>query len=371
MERACDSAGLDLQFELLDIETSNARLARGEFDAAKASFHAALGLADECAVLSAGSALGYGVGPLLLRRVNAPPLEDAARVLCPGAQTTASLLFQLFHGPRACEQALFSDIMPALERAEADYGVCIHEGRFTWQQRGLECVEDLGARWEQAYGCALPLGGILVRKRLGTEVARRLCLAIEASIAFARANPQRALVLMRQHAQELSDEVLWQHVDLYVNADTYCLSNAARAALARLSREARTLPTLGPTAAPLEVWGRPRALRVFHLLAREHAAALLEREQVWRPRSLAHEGFVHLSFSEQLAGTLAAHFAECERLVLLELDTSALGNQLRYESSRGGALFPHLHRELRSSDVCAHWALERSDGHWDLPREVS
>lgn len=367
LEGACDNTGLALDIELLDVESSNAHLARGEFDAAKASFHAALRLSNEVAVLSAGSALGFGVGPLLLRRPGAPALDARARILCPGAWTTASLLFELFHGPTACEQVLFSQIMPALQAGAADYGVCIHEGRFTWQQHGLELVEDLGARWEASFGCALPLGGILLRKSLGKEVARRLCAAIEASIAWSRAHPARALARMRRHSQELSDDVLWAHVDLYVNADTLCLSGAARTALDTLSSAARSLPGLGVASEPLEVWGREQPLRVFHLLEIGKADDLLERGRPVRPSSLAAEGFIHLSFSEQLPGTLAAHFASREALALLELDVGSLGASLRYESSRGDALFPHLHRELRPADVRARWNLASRAAGWELP----
>ncbi|HUR27821.1 MAG TPA: MqnA/MqnD/SBP family protein [Planctomycetota bacterium] len=357
LERACDSAGLELRFELLDVQASNERLAHGDFDAAKASFHAARRLSHATAVLSAGSALGFGVGPLLLARKDAPPLDAGARVLCPGADTTASLLFQLFHGPARVEQTIFSSILPALEEGRADYGVCIHESRFTWREHGLVCVEDLGARWETTFGCALPLGGILFRKSRGAELASRLARALEHSIAWGRAHPERALAVMRQHAQELADDVLWAHVELYVNAETFCLGRSARAALATLSREARRLRLVDAAAPPLEIWGRRAPLRLFHVLLARDARALLERGETLRPASLASEGFVHLSFEEQLRGTLEAHFDPREELVLLELDPERAGSALRYELSRDGALFPHLFRELRPGDVLRHGPL--------------
>ena len=367
LEQQSDDHGLALEIELLDVEQSNERLARGEFDAAKASFHAALRLSDDLALLSAGSALGYGVGPLLLRRPGAPPLCPGARVLCPGAWTTATMLYQLFYGAPPAEQLLFSKIMPALEAGLADYGVCIHEGRFTFKERGLELVEDLGARWETAFGCALPLGGILFRKRHGEALALRLTKAIEASIAWARAQPERALAIMRRHAQELSDEVLWAHVDLYVNSDTLCLSGAARAALGKLSSEAQRINLVPRSSAPLEVWGRQEPLRLFHLLGFEDSVELMQRKGTLRPFSLADQGFVHLSFASQLKETAVTHFARRTDLVLLELDASRLGTDLRYESSRKGELFPHLRRELRREDVLARWDLKGAPGAWDLP----
>ncbi len=353
LEGAVECDGVSLEFELCDVQSLNERLSQGEFDAAKASFHAALRLADTTAVLSAGSALGFGVGPLLLSRADAPPLDSKARVFCPGEWTTATLLFQLFHGPLQVEQRIFSEIMPALERREADFGVCIHEGRFTWQERGLVCVEDLGARWEAEFGCALPLGGILFRRARGAELAARLCTAIESSIAWARAHPERALVVMRAHAQELSDDVLWQHVNLYVNTETVCLSSSARAALATLAAAAARLHLVPEHSATLSIFGR-EPLRLFHVLHAKPARALLLADGTWNPPSLESQGFVHLSFAEQLQGTLETHFEARDELVLLELDPAQLGPALRYGPSRGGALFPHLYAPLPMSAVIAH-----------------
>lgn len=367
LEHASDSAGLELQFQTHDVQELNERLARGEFDAAKASFHAALRLSRETAVLSAGSALGFGVGPLLLARKNAPPLDGTAKVLCPGEWTTASLLYQLFHGPAKVEQTLFSKIMPALEQSRADYGVCIHEGRFTWREHGLECIEDLGSRWENAFGCALPLGGILFRRRLGSALAERLAFAIENSIAWAYANRDRALRVMQRHAQEFSDDVLWAHVELYVNAQTVCLTNASREALGLLSTLALKLRLVHESSPALEIWGRRAPLRLFHVLGARDAQGLLAGCASLEPASLASEGFVHLSFEAQLEDSLKTHFAPGDDLVLLEIDADCAAKQMRYEVSRGGALFPHLYRELRRNDVLRHWTLTRDGERWTLP----
>jgi 1,4-dihydroxy-6-naphthoate synthase len=155
MHRLVDWRGLDFQIELLDIQQLNDRLLAGDFDVAKASFHAALRLAERCVVLPSGSALGFGVGPLLLAaRPGEVPCDRGQVTLCPGEHTTAALLFQLFYANTATvRHVVFSEIMPALQQGRADFGVCIHEGRFTWQQQGLSLVEDLGTRWEQETGC--------------------------------------------------------------------------------------------------------------------------------------------------------------------------------------------------------------------------
>ena len=222
--------GLELDFQLRDVEELNRMLLAGELEVAKASFHAALHLADDYAVLAAGSAVGYGVGPVLLARQTRGPEPVSPRVLCPGEWTTATLLYRLFHpGEGTLEQVVFSEIMPALVDGRADRGVCIHEGRFTYREPGLELVEDLGRRWEAETGAPLPLGGILGRRELGDSLLGTLSDGIARSIEHGYRDRAGALETMRTHAQEHRDEVLWEHVELYVTEDTRALSPAARA----------------------------------------------------------------------------------------------------------------------------------------------
>ena len=237
-----DSQGFDLEFELLDVQALNERLLRGDFDAAKASFAAALDLARDVVVLRVGAAVGRGVGPVVLAPAEPARRHDERVVLAPGAHTTATLLWRLLHpGEGRLGQVVFSEIMPALARGDADLGVCIHEGRFTYGAWNLRLVEDLGTTWERMTGLPLPLGGILARKNLGTERILRLETAIRASIEHGRAHPERAVTTMRRWAQEDSDEVLWKHVELYVTDETHALSPEAKASLAELARRARAL----------------------------------------------------------------------------------------------------------------------------------
>ena len=180
------------------------------------------------------------MGPLLLAaRSNERPQNFDQVVLCPGQHTTAALLFQLFH-PQTCrmEHTIFSDIMPRLQNQTADFGVCIHEGRFTWQQQGLSLVEDLGTRWETETNSPLPLGGILARRSLSHDTIATVQTVIHDSLQFAQRDPASALPTMRQHAQEFDDDVLMQHVDLYVNDWTVDLGDTGREALAELSQRA-------------------------------------------------------------------------------------------------------------------------------------
>jgi 1,4-dihydroxy-6-naphthoate synthase len=243
LTRAVDWRGLQFEVELLDIEQLNERLLSDGFDVGKTSFHAALHLADDHVVLPSGSALGFGVGPLLLSAVPESRPESAGQLtLCPGRHTTAALLFALFHpNTTRVEHVVFSEIMPRLEAGKADFGVCIHEGRFTWQQRGLGLVEDLGTRWEQETGCPLPLGGIVASSRLPVETIATVQQVIHDSLRFALADRQAALPTMRRYAQEFDDQVLMQHVDLYVNDWTLDLGIEGARALDELSARAASI----------------------------------------------------------------------------------------------------------------------------------
>jgi 1,4-dihydroxy-6-naphthoate synthase len=190
---------------------------------------------------------------LLAAAAGTMPENISQLTLCPGRHTTAALLFALFHpNTTRVEHAIFSAIMPRLEAGEADFGVCIHEGRFTWQQRGLGLVEDLGTRWEQETGCPLPLGGIVASSRLPDETIAAVQQVIADSLRFALADPQAALPTMRKYAQEFDDRVLMQHVDLYVNAWTLDLGVEGARALDELSARAASIGL-----------GTGRRLRVF------------------------------------------------------------------------------------------------------------
>lgn len=265
LEKKVDLQGLEFEIELLDIQQLNDGLFSSRFDVAKASFHAAALLSDETIVLPSGSALGFGVGPLLLAaRADQTPgsasSERTFKTLCPGKHTTAAMLFHLFYcdavasNQTSVEHALFSDIMPRLQRQTADFGVCIHEGRFTWKEEGLFLVEDLGTRWEQETESPLPLGGILVRRDLDQNLVRLIQRVIQDSILYGQSNRDETLVTMRKHAQEFTDEVLFGHVDLYVNDWTVELGELGAGALRLLSQKARESGLIESGTRDIEVW---------------------------------------------------------------------------------------------------------------------
>jgi 1,4-dihydroxy-6-naphthoate synthase len=256
MTHAVDWRGLQFEMELIDIQQLNDRLFAGDFDVAKTSFHAALMLAKDTIVLPSGSALGFGVGPLLLSaHAGEQPASVSQVTLCPGRDTTAALLFQLFY-PHSTQiqHVVFSDIMPMLQSRRADFGVCIHEGRFTWQAEGLGFVEDLGTRWERETSCPLPLGGIVARRCLSHDVLANVQAVIHDSLQLALRNRELPLPTMRRYAQEFNDDVLMQHVDLYVNDWTMDLGTVGKNALQQLSQRAQSIGLVPLDAPELQIF---------------------------------------------------------------------------------------------------------------------
>jgi 1,4-dihydroxy-6-naphthoate synthase len=236
---SCDE--LDLEISLLDIQELNTGMAEERFDFCKVSSVAAIRNSTRYELCSSGAALGYGVGPLLLRRPGAKPLCKNSTVLCPGAATTAFTLFKLFYPDAAqgVEHCLFSEIMPALERGEADYGVVIHEGRFTYEARGLELAADLGTLWEDRFRLPLPLGCFVAHTGVSERARRAMSELVRRSIEYGYAHREEAYETMKQHAQELDGSAIWSHVDLYVNQWSLDLGETGHAAFAELRKQVK------------------------------------------------------------------------------------------------------------------------------------
>ncbi len=248
--------GLQFDLSLHDVQELNEGLRAGIFDVAKGSCAVGLELAGELVMLPVGAALGFGNGPLVLAPKQPRPAGGPFVVLGPGRDTTAELLFRLFYPEQTAPRSVvFSEIMPALQAGRADLGVCIHEGRFTYEEAGLKCVEDLGLRWEALTQGPLPLGGLFAKKSLDPAITQKVVDAISESLAYARAHPDEALLSMRQYAQEQSDEVLRSHVELYVNEHTTQLGELGGQALARLEAEARAAGLLPGDGPALQVFG--------------------------------------------------------------------------------------------------------------------
>jgi 1,4-dihydroxy-6-naphthoate synthase len=196
-----------------DVESLNARAEQGEFDVTKISVAAYGRIRDKYALLHAGGAAGFGVGPLL---VAAKAREPGGRVAIPGERTTAALLLQLL-GSFETIPMRFDLIEDAVLSGEVDCGVLIHEGRFTYADKGLHKLADLGEVWESKMQCPIPLGAIAVRRDLGEAEARRIDAEIRASLQRAWDHPEECASFVHENAQEMSPAVQQSHIDLYVN----------------------------------------------------------------------------------------------------------------------------------------------------------
>jgi 1,4-dihydroxy-6-naphthoate synthase len=242
---------------LADVETLNQWALAEKLEVTKLSFMALGMVRNSYGLLYAGAALGRGCGPLVVARPGATLAGfDRGLVAAPGDLTTARLLLSLYLGksPRF-KQMVFSDIMPAVARGEADFGLVIHEGRFTFAEHGLEALLDLGKWWEQETGSPIPLGGIAIRRDLGSEVAGMVDQAIYNSLVMARANPAEAMKYVLAYAQEMDMIVVQQHIDLYVNSFSFNIGAEGEEAVRTLFGKAEEAGLLPGSPLPLMAHG--------------------------------------------------------------------------------------------------------------------
>ena len=223
----------DLAVEYHDIEVLNEGVLRGEPDISKISYAVYPLVKERYALLDSGSALGRGNGQLLVRRKG--KTGKICTVASPGLNTTANaLLRRYFPEVEEVHQMLFSEIAAAVERGDVDAGVLIHEGRFVYERRNLELVADLGKLWESETNLPLPLGAIIVKRELGEEVISKFDKLLADSVRYAFANPLVSRDFVKQHAQELEDDVIDKHISLFVNDYTISLGEEGRKAVEKL-----------------------------------------------------------------------------------------------------------------------------------------
>ena len=239
--------GFSVAEQLADVETLNQLAIDGRLDLTKISYHALGHLRDRYVLLHSGGALGRGCGPLVIAATDTDMQRlRGKRIAIPGLLTTANLLLQLYGtGFDNLLVVPFDQIMPSLNRGEADAGVIIHESRFTYRESGFHEILDLGAWWESDTGLPIPLGGILARRDLGSETIRAVDKAIRASLEYAREHASEPRGYIRNHAQELDDQVIDAHISLYVNDFTLDLGEEGVAAVETLlarAEERRLIP---------------------------------------------------------------------------------------------------------------------------------
>ena len=245
VHRRIDLEGLEFDVRMADIEALNAAAFAGRIDVTKLSFHAYAYCIGNYVLLDAGSALGRNCGPLLISKRKISRDEVARgdlQIAIPGKYTTANFLLSLAF-PRATRksQLLFSDIESAVLNGSMDAGLIIHENRFTYAAKGLKKIIDLGEYWESETGAAIPLGGIVINRALPDDVQQKVNRVMRRSVEYAFANRTASLPFVRANAQEMSEDVMYQHIDLYVNEYSVDLGREGRRAVEVLFERARTV----------------------------------------------------------------------------------------------------------------------------------
>ena len=250
-----DLEGLAFTTHLADVEALNKAAFAGEADVTKLSYHAYAYCIADYVLLDAGSALGRNCGPLLISKRAISQDEVAAgtlRIAIPGTFTTANFLLGLAF-PKAQDKTplVFSEIEPALLADRFDAGLIIHENRFTYETKGLKKIIDLGEYWEHETGAPIPLGGIVIRRSLPDEMKQRVNRVLRRSVEYAFAHRTASLAYVRAHAQEMSEDVMYKHIDLYVDEYSVDLGTEGRRAVELLFEKAAATGIIPPTKSSL------------------------------------------------------------------------------------------------------------------------
>ena len=245
-----DLEGLEFAIHLADVEALNRAAFAGNTDVTKLSYHAYAFCIGNYVLLDAGSALGRNCGPLLISKRAVTPDEVASgglTIAIPGRYTTANLLLGLaFPLAQKKSELVFSAIEPAVLDGRFDAGLIIHENRFTYEAKGLQKIIDLGEYWEGETGAPIPLGGIVITRSLPDEVTQRVNRVLRRSVEYAFAHRTASLDYVRAHAQEMSEEVMYKHIDLYVNEYSVDLGAEGRRAVELLFDKAAATGIIPP-----------------------------------------------------------------------------------------------------------------------------
>ncbi|MEA3452112.1 MAG: 1,4-dihydroxy-6-naphthoate synthase [Bacteroidota bacterium] len=235
-----DTEGLDFDLVMEDVEKLNKMAYNADLDITKISFHAYAYIADKYKILNSGSALGRNNGPLLISKKKIYPDEvPFLKIGIPGKNTTANLLLHVAYPElKTLKEYVFSDIEEAILENEIDAGLIIHETRFTYQKRGLKKIIDLGEYWEETSEKPVPLGGIIVNRNLSSEIQQKIDRVIRRSINYAFNKPSDSLEFIKRFAQEMDEQTMFKHIDLYVNNYTKELGKEGKESIELLLKKA-------------------------------------------------------------------------------------------------------------------------------------
>lgn len=233
-----DTEGLEFDYSMADVEELNKKAFSGEIDITKMSTHAYAYAANNYQILDSGSALGYRNGPLLIssRIIDLSDLADAS-IAIPGKYTTANLLFSIaWPGSKNKIEFLFSDIEDALLANKVDAGLIIHETRFTYHKRGFHKIADMGEYWEKLTGLPIPLGTIVINRKITDDVAQKVNRIIRRSLDYAYHDSFASYDFVAGNAKEMDSTVMNNHIKLYVNEYTLDLGSKGKEAINELYR---------------------------------------------------------------------------------------------------------------------------------------
>ena len=226
-----DTEGLEFEIHMADVEELNQMAFRGALDVTKLSYHAFLHCLDSYIMMDSGSALGNNCGPLLIKNQGAPNPIDGDLIAIPGKYTTANFLLNYAYPElQNKKEMLFSEIESVVKNEQVSAGLIIHENRFTYADRGFEKVKDLGEYWEENTGLPIPLGGIAIKRNSDKFLQEKVQRLIRKSLEFAFENPLESLSFVKEHAQEMDEQVMQKHINLYVNDYSLSLGEKGRAA---------------------------------------------------------------------------------------------------------------------------------------------
>jgi len=245
VNKRIDLEGLEFDIKMEDVETLNRWAVEGKLDSTKLSFHAYSYLTEMYQLMHAGSALGFNCGPLLISKKDFTIEEVKAnklKIAIPGKLTTAHFLFSIaFPNATNKTEMVFSEIENAVLSGEYDAGLIIHENRFTYEQKGLKKIIDLGEFWESLIHAPIPLGGIVIKRNLSLDVKQKVDRIIRKSVEYAFAHPADSKPFIKEHAQEMDEAVMQKHIDLYVNQYSIDLGELGKKAVDLLMNKAKEM----------------------------------------------------------------------------------------------------------------------------------
>lgn len=230
-----DTEGIEFVAVLEDVETLNQQAIESTYDVSKISYGVYNSIAENYIILNSGSALGTGVGPLLIAKELDSSLKVENQIIAlPGKNTTANFLFSIEYPMAHNKKYLRYDEIEKFVLDGHGLGVIIHENRFTYQEKGLKKIMDLGEVWEVKNAVPIPLGGIVMHRKFEKELHKKVEQLIQKSIAYSYSTYPTLAEFVKENSQEMSEDVMRKHIDLYVNEYSLSLGEQGKFAVNKM-----------------------------------------------------------------------------------------------------------------------------------------